>query len=194
MKFIITRWSFVLSFSAPFVMIIYELNAENLSNKTGQRTTLYVGSMAPMTGKRAWWGAGIPLAIEMAFEDINKRDDILRDYELKLISRDTQVLNLFRRLNFPWDLFLTHSVYLYVRQHFRNHRKSASKEVNCYILRKHNKRTMFTLSWEIKYFKSKDDTFSRLKRLGRWLDRIGSPYFIAHFIGLLIQQTMILRF
>ncbi|RMX39594.1 hypothetical protein pdam_00004029 [Pocillopora damicornis] len=43
-----------------------------------------------MTGKRAWWGAGIPLAIEMAFEDINKRDDILRDYELKLISRDTQ--------------------------------------------------------------------------------------------------------
>ena len=101
MKFIITRWSFVLSFSAPFVMIIYELNAENLSNKTGQRTTLYVGSMAPMTGKRAWWGAGIPLAIEMAFEDINKRDDILRDYELKLISRDTQVLNLSRRLNFP---------------------------------------------------------------------------------------------
>lgn len=90
MKFVITRWSFVLSFSAPFVMIIYELNAENLSNKTGQRTTLYVGSMAPMTGKRAWWGAGIPLAIEMAFEDINKRDDILRDYELKLISRDTQ--------------------------------------------------------------------------------------------------------
>ena len=61
MKFIIPRWSFVLSFSAPFVMIIYELNAENLSNKTGQRTTLYVGSMAPMTGKRAWWVE--PLAV-----------------------------------------------------------------------------------------------------------------------------------
>lgn len=57
--------------------------------------------MAPMTGKRAWWGAGIPLAIKMAFEDINKRDDILRDYELKLISRDTQVLDLSKRLNFP---------------------------------------------------------------------------------------------
>ena len=50
--------------------------------------------MAPMTGERAWWGAGIPLAIEMAFEDINKRSDILKEYKLSLIQRDTQVVPL----------------------------------------------------------------------------------------------------
>ena len=44
-----------------------------------------------MTGKRAWWGAGIPLAIEMAFEDINARNDILKEYRLQLVARDTQV-------------------------------------------------------------------------------------------------------
>jgi len=47
--------------------------------------------MAPMTGKRAWWGAGIPLAIKMAFEDINARNDILKEYRLQLVARDTQV-------------------------------------------------------------------------------------------------------
>lgn len=47
--------------------------------------------MAPMTGKKAWWGAGIPLAIEMAFEDINARNDILKEYRLQLVARDTQV-------------------------------------------------------------------------------------------------------
>lgn len=46
---------------------------------------LYVGLMVFMIGKRVWWGVGILLVIEMVFEDINKRDDILRDYELKLI-------------------------------------------------------------------------------------------------------------
>ena len=48
--------------------------------------------MAPMTGRRSWWGAGIPLAIEMAFEDINKRSDILKEYKLSLIQRDTEVV------------------------------------------------------------------------------------------------------
>ena len=56
-----------------------------------QERTLFIGSMAPVTGKRAWWGAGIPLAIKMAFEDINARSDILKGYRLELIPRDTQV-------------------------------------------------------------------------------------------------------
>ena len=47
--------------------------------------------MAPMTGRRAWWGAGIPEAIKMAFEDINARNDILKGYRLELITGDTQV-------------------------------------------------------------------------------------------------------
>ena len=49
-----------------------------------------------MTGKRAWWGAGIPLAIEMAFEDINARSDVLQGYRLKLIRRDSQVSKLIK--------------------------------------------------------------------------------------------------
>lgn len=90
MKFSITQWSFVFPFLVQCA--IYEqLVAADLANITVQKRTLYVGSMAPMTGNRAWWGAGIPLAIQMAFEDINKRSDILKDYELELISRDTKV-------------------------------------------------------------------------------------------------------
>lgn len=85
MKFIILRWFFVFFFFVLFVMIIYELNVENLLNKIGQRMILYVGLMVFMIGKRVWWGVGILLVIEMVFEDINKRDDILRGYELKLI-------------------------------------------------------------------------------------------------------------
>ena len=72
--------------------VIHQLDAVSLNNFTTQGRPLYIGSMAPMTGRRAWWGAGIPLAIEMAFEDINKRSDILKEYKLSLIQRDTQVV------------------------------------------------------------------------------------------------------
>ncbi|XP_068754986.1 gamma-aminobutyric acid type B receptor subunit 2-like [Montipora capricornis] len=55
-----------------------------------QKRQLYIGSMAPVSGKRAWWGGGIPLAFQMAFEDINKRNDVLGAYNLKLVGSDTQ--------------------------------------------------------------------------------------------------------
>lgn len=74
-----------------FVQFIVCLFASNLTaTSQARKRPLYIGSMAPMTGKKAWWGAGIPLAIEMAFEDINARNDILKEYRLQLVARDTQ--------------------------------------------------------------------------------------------------------
>ena len=55
------------------------------------KVSLYVGSMAPLTGPRSWWGAGITTAMQMAFELINNRSDILPYFELKLLENDTLV-------------------------------------------------------------------------------------------------------
>lgn len=44
--------------------------------------------MVLMSGDRVWWGVGILLVIEMVFEDINKRSDILKEYKLSLILCD----------------------------------------------------------------------------------------------------------
>ena len=55
------------------------------------KVPLYIGSMAPLTGKRAWWGAGITAAMQMAFDHINNSSDILPSYELRLLANDTKV-------------------------------------------------------------------------------------------------------
>ena len=55
------------------------------------KVPLYIGSMAPLTGKRAWWGEGITAAMQMAFEYINHSSDILPSYELRLLANDTKV-------------------------------------------------------------------------------------------------------
>ena len=55
------------------------------------KVSLYVGSMAPLTGRRSWWGAGITTAMQMAFELINNRSDILPYFELRLLENDTRV-------------------------------------------------------------------------------------------------------
>jgi len=54
------------------------------------KVPLYIGSMAPLTGKRAWWGAGITAAMQMAFEYINNSSDVLPSYELRLLANDTK--------------------------------------------------------------------------------------------------------
>lgn len=90
MKFTLTRWIVILALLA-IKSAVHQLVAAELSNITAHERPLYVGSMAPMTGNRSWWGAGIPLAIEMAFEDVNKRSDVLKGYKLILAQRDTQV-------------------------------------------------------------------------------------------------------
>ena len=55
------------------------------------KVPLYIGSMAPLTGQRAWWGAGVTAAMQMAFEYINNSSDILPFYELRLLANDTKV-------------------------------------------------------------------------------------------------------
>lgn len=55
------------------------------------KVPLYIGSMAPLSGKRAWWGAGITAAMQMAFEYINNSSHILPSYELRLLANDTKV-------------------------------------------------------------------------------------------------------
>lgn len=55
------------------------------------KVPLYIGSMAPLSGKRAWWGAGISAAMQMAFEYINNSSDILPSYEMRLLANDTKV-------------------------------------------------------------------------------------------------------
>ena len=88
MEFASSRW--IVTFACLAAQGV--IHAVSLKNSTTQGRPLYIGSMAPMTGRRAWWGAGIPLAIEMAFEDINKRSDILKEYKLSLVQRDTEVV------------------------------------------------------------------------------------------------------
>lgn len=98
MNFTLTRWIILFTLLA-IQSVIYQLDAANLQNITAQQERpLYIGSMAPMTGNRSWWGAGIPLAMEMAFEDINNRGDVLKEYKLILVQRDTQVRPLLVRL------------------------------------------------------------------------------------------------
>lgn len=63
----------------------------NIQAQSSAKVPLYIGSMAPLSGKRAWWGAGITAAMQMAFEYINDRSDILPYYELRLLVNDTQV-------------------------------------------------------------------------------------------------------
>lgn len=52
---------------------------------------LYIGSMAPLSGTRAWWGAGITAAMQMAFEYINNSSHVLPSYELRLLANNTKV-------------------------------------------------------------------------------------------------------
>jgi len=54
------------------------------------KVPLYIGSMAPLTGKRSWWGAGITVAMQMAFEYINNSSDVLPFHELRLLANDTK--------------------------------------------------------------------------------------------------------
>ncbi|KAL9969178.1 hypothetical protein ACROYT_G021363 [Oculina patagonica] len=89
MNFSLTRWIVILALLV-IQSAIHQLDAANLHNITAHERPLYIGAMAPMTGNRSWWGAGIPLAIQMAFEDINKRSDVLKEYKLILDQRDTQ--------------------------------------------------------------------------------------------------------
>ena len=60
---------------------------------------LYLIGFTSVTG-RVWPGGGALLpAFEMAIHDINNRTDILSDYKLTLLLRDTQVIRATRKTN-----------------------------------------------------------------------------------------------
>ena len=57
-----------------------------------QPTTLYIGGLFGIdTSAGGWNSAGIVPAVKLAFEDINNNSNVLRDYQLKLLIKDSQV-------------------------------------------------------------------------------------------------------
>lgn len=53
---------------------------------------LYIGAFLSMTFEDSGWlAAGSLPAIQIAFEDVNNSTDILKDYELKMVLKDTKV-------------------------------------------------------------------------------------------------------
>ena len=57
---------------------------------------LHIGGIFPIAGKGGWQGgqACMPAA-EMALEDVNKREDLLPGYRLRLHSNDSEVSEQF---------------------------------------------------------------------------------------------------
>lgn len=65
----------------------YKVTDENTDIKTKK---LYIGGIFPMAGSWAG-GKGCRPAVDMALEDVNKRTDILNEFELKMIANDSRV-------------------------------------------------------------------------------------------------------
>ena len=57
-----------------------------------KKSILHIGGIFPVAGKEGWQGgqACMPAA-HLALEDVNKRSDLLPDYQLKLHSNDSEV-------------------------------------------------------------------------------------------------------
>ena len=61
------------------------------STSETDKIPLYLGAFFPVGGD--WDGSGIIPAVEMALDHINAREDILTDYELRMVWNDTKVSN-----------------------------------------------------------------------------------------------------
>lgn len=56
------------------------------------KETLYIGGLFGLdTSRGGWNSAGIIPAVQMAIDEINNSSDILRDYHLELLIKDSQV-------------------------------------------------------------------------------------------------------
>lgn len=54
--------------------------------------TIYIGAMGPIAESRhITWGAGIIESMKLAIDIINRRSDILPEYKLQLVPRNTKV-------------------------------------------------------------------------------------------------------
>ena len=70
---------------------IAHVNDENTDGKI----PLYIGAYFSFGG--GWDCSGIIVAVQMALDHINERDDILSEYELKMIYNDTQVRIILKK-------------------------------------------------------------------------------------------------
>ena len=68
----------------------------------GNRTQLYLAGLFPLSvsGWIGDYGLQSLSAVQIAIEDINKREDVLPEYELVLVYRDTQVCRSCFYFNF----------------------------------------------------------------------------------------------
>ena len=59
------------------------------------KKTLYIGGLFGIdTSGGGWNSAGIIPAVQMAIDEINNNTEILKDYHLQLLLKDSQVGNL----------------------------------------------------------------------------------------------------
>ncbi len=66
------------------------------TNTAPDRVALHIGGVFPMESDGGGWAGGracLP-AVQMALEDVNKRVDILNNYELVLHYHDSKVLSI----------------------------------------------------------------------------------------------------
>ncbi len=59
------------------------------SDNNVNKIPLYLGGFFSLGG--VWDGSGILPAVEMALDHINERQDVLPEYELRMVWNDTQV-------------------------------------------------------------------------------------------------------
>ena len=76
-----------------------ETNGTELTGGAESRIPIYLGGFFSFGANEgnAWDTSGILAAVEMAIEHVNDRQDILTDYELKMVWNDTKVRPLFNR-------------------------------------------------------------------------------------------------
>lgn len=79
------------------VTIVYVNNTDEIlkgeTQKTNGKIPLYIGAYFSFGG--GWDCSGIIVAVQLALDHINERDDILSEYELKMIFNDTQVRTIY---------------------------------------------------------------------------------------------------
>ena len=69
------------------------------------KETLYIGGLFGLdTSRGGWNSAGIIPAVQMAIDEINNSSDILKDYHLELLIKDSQVGKT--NDNFFWKIIL----------------------------------------------------------------------------------------
>ena len=66
-----------------------------ISSHSKAKETLYIGGLFGIdTSGGGWNSAGIIPAVQMAIDEINSNTEILKDYHLQLLIKDSQVCEL----------------------------------------------------------------------------------------------------